>query len=72
VVVLAKWKAKSAKVIFRSALGQVLTFSITLQGESAGAQAFAILITYLAHFYTIMFKLTYNEVKPSVCKEFCL
>jgi ribonucleoside-triphosphate reductase len=35
---------------FRSALGQIVNFFYTLQGEAAGAQAFASLDTYLAPF----------------------
>jgi len=35
---------------FRTALGQVVNFFYTLQGEAAGAQAFSNFDTYLAHF----------------------
>jgi ribonucleoside-triphosphate reductase len=35
---------------FRTALGQVINFFYTLQGEAAGAQAFSNFDTYLAHF----------------------
>jgi anaerobic ribonucleoside-triphosphate reductase len=47
---------------FRSALGQVVNFFYTLQGESAGAQAFANFDTYLSPFIRFD-KLSYNEVK---------
>ncbi|MCS6970690.1 MAG: ribonucleoside triphosphate reductase [Planctomycetota bacterium] len=47
----APGKAESAPARhFRSALGQVVNFFYTLQGEAAGAQAFASLDTYLAPF----------------------
>ncbi len=47
---------------FRSALGQVVNFFYTLQGESAGAQAFANFDTYLAPFIRYD-GLEYNEVR---------
>ncbi|HSV96650.1 MAG TPA: ribonucleoside triphosphate reductase [Spirochaetota bacterium] len=47
---------------FRSALGQVVNFFYTLQGESAGAQAFANFDTYLAPFI-FYDRLTKTEVK---------
>jgi ribonucleoside-triphosphate reductase len=47
---------------FRSALGQVVNFFYTLQGESAGAQAFANFDTYLAP-YIFYDRLTESEVK---------
>ncbi len=47
---------------FRSALGQVVNFFYTLQGESAGAQAFANFDTYLSPFIRFD-KLAYDEVK---------
>ena len=56
-----KVESKPAKH-FRSALGQVVNFFYTLQGESAGAQAFANFDTYLAPFIYYD-KLSYNEVK---------
>ena len=56
-----KVESKPAKH-FRSALGQVVNFFYTLQGESAGAQAFANFDTYLAPFIYYD-KLNYNEVK---------
>jgi len=50
---------------FRSALGQVVNFFYTLQGESAGAQAFANFDTYLAPFIRYD-GLSYNEVKQCI------
>ena len=50
---------------FRTALGQVVNFFYTLQGESAGAQAFANFDTYLAPFIRYD-SLTYAEVKQSL------
>ncbi|MFH0975637.1 MAG: ribonucleoside triphosphate reductase [Spirochaetota bacterium] len=47
---------------FRSALGQVVNFFYTLQGESAGAQAFANFDTYLAPFIKYD-NLSYKEVR---------
>ncbi len=47
---------------FRTALGQVVNFFYTLQGESAGAQAFANFDTYLAPFIRHD-GLSYKEVK---------
>jgi anaerobic ribonucleoside-triphosphate reductase len=47
---------------FRSALGHVVNFFYTLQGESAGAQAFANFDTYLAPFIHYD-RLTYAEAK---------
>jgi ribonucleoside-triphosphate reductase (formate) len=47
---------------FRSALGQVVNFFYTLQGESAGAQAFANFDTYLSPFIRYD-GLTYEEIK---------
>jgi ribonucleoside-triphosphate reductase len=47
---------------FRTALGQVVNFFYTLQGESAGAQAFANFDTYLAPFIRYD-GLSYKEVK---------
>jgi len=50
---------------FRSALGQVVNFFFTLQGEAAGAQAFSNFDTYLAPF--IKFDhLSYKQVKQSL------
>lgn len=59
--VKGKVESKPAKH-FRSALGQVVNFFYTLQGESAGAQAFANFDTYLAPFIRYD-NLTYDEVK---------
>jgi ribonucleoside-triphosphate reductase len=50
---------------FRSALGQVVNFFYTLQGESAGAQAFSNFDTLLAPFIRYD-KLTYEEVKKDI------
>ena len=50
---------------FRSALGQVVNFFYTMQGEAAGAQAFANFDTYLAPFIRYD-KLTYKEVKQGL------
>jgi len=47
---------------FRTALGQIVNFFYTLQGEAAGAQAFSNLDTLLAPFIAFD-KLTYAEVK---------
>ncbi|HMB66245.1 MAG TPA: ribonucleoside triphosphate reductase [Patescibacteria group bacterium] len=56
-----KVQSKPAKH-FRSALGQVINFLYTLQGEAAGAQAFANFDTYLAPFIRYD-NLNYSEVK---------
>jgi len=50
---------------FRTALGQAVNFFYTLQGEAAGAQAFANFDTLLAPFIRFD-KLSYREVKQSV------
>ncbi len=50
---------------FRSALGQIVNFFYTLQGEAAGAQAFSSFDTLLAPFIHYD-KLTYNEVKQAL------
>jgi ribonucleoside-triphosphate reductase len=50
---------------FKSALGQITNFFYTLQGESAGAQAFSSVDTLLAPFIA-RDKLTYHEVKQAV------
>ena len=55
-----KIESKPAKH-FRSALGQVVNFFYTLQGEAAGAQAFSNFDTLLAPFIRYD-SLTYNEV----------
>ncbi len=49
----------------RPALGQIVNFFYTLQGESAGAQAFANFDTYLAPFIAYD-NLTYTEVKQAL------
>jgi len=49
----------------RPALGQIVNFFYTLQGESAGAQAFANFDTYLAPFIAYD-KLSYEEVKQAL------
>ncbi|BCA80664.1 ribonucleoside triphosphate reductase [Desulfuromonas sp. AOP6] len=50
---------------FRTALGQAVNFFYTLQGEAAGAQAFANFDTLLAPFIRYD-KLNYKEVKQAV------
>lgn len=50
---------------FRSALGQIVNFFYTLQGESAGAQAFSNFDTLLAPFVRYD-KLSYVEVKQCI------
>lgn len=50
---------------FRSALGQIINFFYTLQGEAAGAQAFANFDTYLAPFIRYD-NLTFKEVKQGL------
>ena len=50
---------------FRSALGQIINFFYTMQGEAAGAQAFANFDTYLAPFIRYD-GLTYKEVKQGL------
>ncbi|HNW55521.1 MAG TPA: ribonucleoside triphosphate reductase [bacterium] len=50
---------------FRTALGQVINFFYTVQGEVAGAQAFSSFDTYLAPFIRYD-RLTYAEVKQSM------
>ncbi|MCF7936741.1 MAG: ribonucleoside triphosphate reductase [Synergistales bacterium] len=50
---------------FRSALGQIVNFFYTLQGEAAGAQAFANVDTYLAP-YIAADGLSYGEVRQAV------
>ncbi|MBU1119515.1 ribonucleoside triphosphate reductase [Patescibacteria group bacterium] len=49
----------------RTALGQVVNFFYTLQGESAGAQAFSSFDSYLAPFIAYD-KLSYEEVKDEM------
>jgi ribonucleoside-triphosphate reductase (formate) len=50
---------------FRSALGQIVNFFYTLQGEAAGAQAFSNFDTLLAPFIRYD-KLSYDEVKQAL------
>ncbi len=50
---------------FRAALGQIVNFLYTLQGEAAGAQAFANFDTYLAPFIRHD-NLSYKEVKQAM------
>ncbi|MCF7906815.1 ribonucleoside triphosphate reductase [Patescibacteria group bacterium] len=50
---------------FRSALGQVVNFFYTLQGEAAGAEAFSSFDTYLAPFIAYD-KLNYRQVKQAL------
>ncbi|MDY6822125.1 MAG: ribonucleoside triphosphate reductase, partial [Deferribacterota bacterium] len=56
-----KVESKPAKHL-RSALGQIVNFFYTLQGEAAGAQALASFDTYLAPFVRFD-KLEYSDVK---------
>lgn len=62
--VAGKVASKPAKH-FRSALGQVVNFFYTLQGEAAGAQAFSDFDTLLAPFIRAD-KLSYDEVKQAL------
>ncbi|MCA6070683.1 MAG: ribonucleoside triphosphate reductase [Endomicrobium sp.] len=62
--VSGKAEAKPAKH-FRTALGQIVNFFYTLQGESAGAQAFSNFDTLLAPFIYYD-KLTRDEVKQTL------
>ncbi|MBN2159590.1 MAG: ribonucleoside triphosphate reductase [Spirochaetes bacterium] len=62
--VAGKVESRPAKH-FRSALGHVVNFFYTLQGESAGAQAFANFDTYLAPFIWYD-QLSYEDVKQSM------
>ena len=62
--VIGKAESKPAKH-FRTALGQVVNFFYTLQGESAGAQAFSNFDTLLAPFIAYD-KLSYGEVKQAL------
>ncbi|NCC95693.1 MAG: ribonucleoside triphosphate reductase [Synergistales bacterium] len=50
---------------FRSALGQIVNFFYTLQGEAAGAQAFSNFDTYLAPFVEAD-DLSYEEVRQAI------
>ena len=62
--VSGKIESKPAKH-FRSALGQIVNFFYTLQGESAGAQAFSNFDTYLAPFIKYD-NLSKKEVKQAI------
>ncbi len=62
--VSGKIESKPAKH-FRSALGQVVNFFYTLQGEAAGAQAFSNFDTLLAPFIRYD-KLSYKEVRQAL------
>lgn len=62
--VAGKVSSKPAKH-FRSALGQVVNFFYTLQGEAAGAQAFSNFDTLLAPFIRAD-NLSYTEVKQAL------
>ena len=62
--VAGKAEAKPAKH-FRSALGQIVNFFYTLQGEAAGAQAFSNIDTLLAPFIYYD-ELNYTEVKQAL------
>lgn len=62
--VLGKIESVPAKH-FRSALGQIVNFFYTLQGEAAGAQAFSSFDTYLAPFIRYD-NLPYEEVKQAL------
>ncbi len=59
-----KAKTKPAKHL-KTALGQLVNFFYTLQGEAAGAQAISSLDTYVAPFIRYD-KLTYKEVRQNV------
>ncbi|MFH1233080.1 MAG: ribonucleoside triphosphate reductase [Patescibacteria group bacterium] len=62
--VVGKVESKPAKH-FRTALGQIINFFYTLQGEVAGAEAFANFDTLLAPFIKYD-KLSYKEVKQAM------
>ncbi|MBU2055650.1 MAG: ribonucleoside triphosphate reductase [Proteobacteria bacterium] len=62
--VSGKVESKPAKHL-RSALGQVVNFFYTLQGEAAGAQAFSNFDTLLAPFVRYD-KLTYQEIRQAL------
>lgn len=62
--VLGKSESKPAKH-FRTALGQIVNFFYTMQGEAAGAQAFSNFDTLLAPFIR-KDHLTYEQVKQSM------
>ena len=62
--VMGKVSSKPAKH-FRTVLGHIVNFFYTLQGETAGAQAFSSFDTYLAPFIAFD-NLTYPEVKQCI------
>jgi len=62
--VLGKSESKPAKH-FRTALGQIVNFFYTMQGEAAGAQAFSNFDTLLAP-YIRFDNLTYEQIKQSL------
>ena len=62
--VAGKVESKPAKHL-RTALGQIINFFYTLQGEVAGAEAFANFDTYLAQFVRYD-NLSYKEVKQAL------
>lgn len=62
--VVGKVESKPAKH-FKTALGQIVNFFYTMQGEAAGAQAFANFDTYLAPFIRYD-KLSFVEVKQAM------
>ena len=59
-----KIESKPAKH-FRAALGQIVNFFYTLQGETAGAEAFSSIDTYLAPFIRYD-KLSYKEIRQAI------
>jgi anaerobic ribonucleoside-triphosphate reductase len=63
-----KIESKPAKH-FRTALGQVVNFFYTLQGEAAGAQAFSNFDTYLAPFIRYD-KLSHKEIEQALQEFF--
>ncbi|MGQ9845945.1 MAG: ribonucleoside triphosphate reductase [Bacteroidales bacterium] len=62
--VLGKTESKPAKH-FRTALGQIVNFFYTLQGEAAGAQAFSNFDTFLAP-YIRYDNLSYEQIKQAL------
>ena len=62
--VLGKTTSKPAKH-FRTALGQIVNFFYTMQGEAAGAQAFSNFDTFLAP-YVRYDKLNYAQIKQAL------
>ena len=63
-----KTKSLPAKHL-RTALGQIVNFFYTMQGEAAGAQAFSSFDTYLAPFIRYD-RLNYNQVKQALQEFF--